>query len=166
MAQKNIFRRVSNRLLALAARILPGSTSLRPFLHKLRGVRINGNVFIGDDVYIENEYPERVELEDGCQICLRSVLIAHTRGVGGIRVGRNAFIGANCVVIASPECTLSIGEGAVVTASTTVFCDIQAGTLFGAEKAKPLAKATIPLKMDTDYREFVAGLRPLDRKAR
>ena len=46
------------------ARFLPGSTSLRPFLHKLRGVRIQGDVFIGDDVYIENEYPECIEIHN------------------------------------------------------------------------------------------------------
>ena len=166
MHKKGILRRVSNRLLSLAARTLPGSTTVRPYLHKLRGVRITGKVFIGDDVYIENEYPECVELHDGCQICLRSVLVAHTRGVGRICVNRDAFVGANCVIIASPNCTLTIGSGAVVTASTTVFTDVPDGTLFGLEKAKPLARATVPLKMDTDYGDFLAGLRPIKSERR
>jgi hypothetical protein len=34
-----LLRRVSNRVLHLMARFLPGSKSLRPFLHRLRGVR-------------------------------------------------------------------------------------------------------------------------------
>src|SRR5438034_1684610 len=166
MDKKSISRRVLNRLLSLAARALPGSTTVRPFLHKLRGVRITGKVFIGDDVYIENEYPECVELDAGCQICLRSVLVAHTRGVGKICVQRDAFIGANCVIIASPGCVLSIGKGAVVAASTTIFSDVPDGTLFGLEKAKPLARVTVPLKMDTEYGEFLAGLRPIKKDSR
>jgi acetyltransferase-like isoleucine patch superfamily enzyme len=159
--EKNILRRIMNRILAVMARFGPGATTIRPFLHRLRGVRITGRVFIGDDVYIENEYPECVELEDGAQICLRSLLIAHTRAVGRIVVKKNAFIGASCVIAAVPGRTLTIGEGSVVTAASVVSSDVPPRTLFGIEKAKPLAQVSVPLTMDTDYEKFVAGLRPL-----
>ncbi|MGD0207769.1 MAG: hypothetical protein ABSC89_09220 [Verrucomicrobiota bacterium] len=79
---------------------------------------------------------------------------------------RDAFIGANCVIIASPGCTLSIGKGAVVTASTTVSSDVPSGTLFGLERAKALARVTVPLKMDTEYGDFLAGLRPIKQDNR
>ena len=159
--EKSILRRIMNRILAVMARFGPGATTIRPFLHRLRGVRITGHVFIGDDVYIENEYPECVELEDGAQICLRSLLIAHTRAVGRIIVKKNAFIGACCVITAVPGRTLTIGEGSVVTAASVVSSDVPPRTLFGIEKAKPLAQANVPLTIDTDYEKFVAGLRPL-----
>ena len=96
--KKSVVRRVFNRILGVLARFAPGATSLRPFLHRLRGVRITGRVFIGDDVYVENEYPECIELHDGAQICLRSILIAHTRGSGRIVIGKDAFVGTNCVL--------------------------------------------------------------------
>ncbi len=159
--EKNIVRRIANRLLAAVARFGPGATSLRPYLHRLRGVRITGRVFVGDDVYIENEYPECVELEDGVQICLRSVLIAHTRAVGRIVIKKNVFVGVGCIIIAVPGRTLTIGEGAVITAASVVSTDVPPGTLFGMDKAKPLAHARVPLTMGTDYERFVAGLRPL-----
>ena len=162
--KKNIIRRIANRLFGFAARVLPGATTLRPFLHKLRGVRITGRVFIGDDVYIENEYPECIELEDGAQICLRSILIAHTRGVGRIAIQRDAFVGASCVIVANPGRTLTIGSGSVVTASSVVASDVPSGTLFGPEKAKPLARATVALKMDTAWEDFLAGLRPIKHR--
>ncbi len=38
---KTIFRRFSNRALHLLARTLPGSTTVRPMLHRLRGVKID-----------------------------------------------------------------------------------------------------------------------------
>ncbi len=159
--KKNPIRRVFNRVLAVAARFGPGATTLRPWLHRLRGVRISGRVFIGDDVYLENEYPECIEIQDGAQICLRTVLIAHTRGPGRIVVGKNVFLGANCVVTASPGTTLHIGEGAVVTTSSTVSSGVPPFTLFGNEKAKALGEISVAFTMDTSYPEFLAGLRPL-----
>jgi acetyltransferase-like isoleucine patch superfamily enzyme len=148
----------------MLARFAPGATSLRPFLHKLRGVQITGRVFIGDDVYVENEYPECIELHDGAQICLRSILIAHTRGSGRIVVGKDVFVGANCVLTASPGATLTVGEGSVIATSSVITSDVPAHTLFGNEKAKPLARATVAFTMETPYDRFLAGLRPLKRR--
>ena len=162
--KKSILRRLANRVLAIIARSAPGATTLRPFLHRLRGVQISGTVFIGDDVYLENEYPECIELRDGAQICLRSTLLAHTRGAGKIVLEKNTFIGANTVITAAPGRTLTIGEGAVVTALSVISSDVPAGTLFGMERARALARATVPLTMDTSYKQFLAGLRPLARK--
>lgn len=164
MKGKSLPRRIFNRVLAVIARSAPGATSLRPFLHRLRGVKITGKVFIGDDVYIENEYPECIEMEDGAQICLRSSLIAHMRGPGQIILKKNAFIGANTVITAAPGRTITVGEGAVVAASSVISSDVPAETLFGMERAKPLARASVPLTMQTSYDEFLAGLRPLPRR--
>lgn len=164
MTRKSLARRVANRLLATIARSAPGATTLRPLLHRMRGVRISGTVFIGDDVYLENEYPECIELQDGAQVCLRSTLIAHTRGAGKIVLERNTFVGANTVITAAPGKTVTVGEGAVVTALSVVSSDVPAGTLFGMERARPLASATVPLTMDTPYESFLAGLRPLPRR--
>ncbi len=162
--KKSIARRSLNRILGMAARFAPGATSLRPFLHKLRGVQITGRVFIGDDVYLENEYPECVELHDGAQINLRSVLIAHTRGSGRIVIGKDAFVGANCVLTASPGTTLTVGDGAVIATSSVIASDVPPHTLVGNEKAKPLASVRVALTMETPYDQFLAGLRPLSRK--
>jgi len=164
--KKSFIRRSTNRILALIARFAPGATSIRPLLHKLRGVHIAGRVFIGDDVYLENEYPECIEIHDGAQINLRSILIAHTRGSGRIVLGKDSFVGANCVLAASPGVTLTVGEGAVITTSSVITSDVPPRTLAGNEKAKPLARVTVPLTMHTEYDRFLAGLRPLrDRTA-
>jgi acetyltransferase-like isoleucine patch superfamily enzyme len=158
--KKNLFRRIANRVLGLLARLAPGATTLRPMLHRLRGVKIRGKVFIGDDVYIENEYPEAIEIEDGAQICLRSLLLAHTRGAGRIIIGRNAFIGANSVITAPSGKTLRIGEGAVIAASCVVSSDVPDHALVGQPKSSVMAKVTVPLTMETNYDDFLLGLRP------
>ena len=160
--KKSILKRIINRLLGLLARFLPGATTIRPALHRLRGVKIRGKVFIGDDVYLENEYPENLEIQEGAQISLRSVLIAHTRGPGKIVIGKDVFIGANCVITTSPGRTITIGEGAVITASTVVSSDVPSYTLFGFPKGQPLAKVTVPLTMQTSYEQFLGGLKPLN----
>jgi acetyltransferase-like isoleucine patch superfamily enzyme len=164
--EKSLLRRASNRFLHQLARVAPGATSLRPFLHRLRGVRIEGEVFIGDDVYLENEYPENVEIHDGVQIGLRTTLIAHTRGGGKIVLEKNVFIGASCVIAAPLGRTLTIGEGAVLGVGSCVTSDVPPKTFFGGERAKPIAKVTVPLTMNTSYPQFVAGLRPLPKPKR
>jgi len=158
---KPLARRMFNRILHLMARFLPGSTTLRPFLHRLRGVKISGNVFIGDDVYLENEYPECVEIHDGAVIGLRSTIVAHTRGPGKIVIEKQACITAGCLIVCAPEKTLTIGEGAVISAGATVQNDIPPYTLCGAPRIKTFGQITVPFTLDVSYREFMSGLKPM-----
>ena len=159
--RKSLPRRVANRILHITAQFAPGCTTLRPFLHKLRGVRIHGAVFIGDQVYLENEYPELVELHDGVQIVVRSILICHLRGTGRIVIERNVWIGPNCVIAAPAGRTLTIGEGSVVAASSVVTHDVPKSTFVGGSPAKPIARVTVPLTLHADYEDFKKGLLPL-----
>jgi hypothetical protein len=62
--KKSVVRWVLNRILGTLARFVPGATSFRPFLHKLRGGHIIGRVFIGYGVYIESGYPDCTDRQD------------------------------------------------------------------------------------------------------
>jgi acetyltransferase-like isoleucine patch superfamily enzyme/acyl carrier protein len=160
---KSLLRRASNRFIHVLCRLLPGATTVRPFLHRLRGIKIGKDVWIGDDVYLENEYPECVEIQDGAMIGLRSTIVAHTHGVGKIVIGRNAFIGAGSTIVTAGNRALVIGEGAVLMASSLVTSNIEPNTLYGHDSAKPLAKVTKPFTEGTSYEEFMTALRPLSR---
>ncbi|HEY6969695.1 MAG TPA: condensation domain-containing protein [Candidatus Angelobacter sp.] len=160
---KSFLRRATNRFLHLLCRFLPGATTLRPFLHRLRGMKIGKDVWIGDDVYLENEYPECVEIHDGAMIGLRSTIVAHTRGAGKIIIGRDAFIGAGSTLVTTGNRPLIIGEGAVLMASSLVTGNIAPHTLYGRDAAKPLARVTKPFTASTTYEEFMSTLRPLSR---
>lgn len=168
MRKKSLLRRTLNRMLHLLARILPGSTNVRPFLHRLRGVKIYGDVFIGDEVYIENEYPECIEIHDQAQIMVRTTILAHFRlGYGRVVIEKKARIGPKCVIAASSAETLTIGEGSVLAAGAVTTKSVQKYTLVGGVPAKTIAKVTVPLTSETSYKDFKRGLIPIhDRNSK
>lgn len=161
-SKKTILRGVVNRTLHLVARFSPGTVTLRPFLHRLRGVKISTGVFIGEEVYLENEYPECIELQEDVVIALRVTMVAHLRGPGRIIVQKKAWIGSGCIIAAAGGQTLTIGEGSALAAGSVVTRDVPSYTLVGGVPAKPIARITVPLTLNTSYSEFKKGLIPLD----
>lgn len=155
-----------NWLLHLMARVLPGGKNLRPFIHRLRGVKIAGRVFIGDDVYLDEDYPESVEIHEGTVIGPRCTIIAHTRGAGKIVIEKHVAIAAGCLIVCAPGQTLTIGEGAVISAGSTVSHNIPPYTLCGAPRIRAFGKVTVPFAMDTKYEEFRRGVQPMRAKKR
>src|SRR3972149_9320392 len=83
-------RDIFNRILQMIALYIPGATTIRPFLHRLRGVHIGNNCFIGTDVLIETEHPEKIYLDSNVAISVRAVFIAHFRGGLGIDELKNS----------------------------------------------------------------------------
>ena len=161
---ENIFRGSINRMLHLMARFSPGATTIRPFLHRLRGVKIYENVFIGDDVYLENAHPEYIEIHSGVQIALKSTLIAHLKGPPGkIIIEKNVWIGMCCQIAASPGQVLTIGEGSAVGMSSTVTRDVPPFTFVVGSPAIPKFKVTVPMTLNTgtSFEDWKNGLKPL-----
>jgi acetyltransferase-like isoleucine patch superfamily enzyme len=130
-------------------------------LHRLRGVRIGRNVFIGDDVYLDNEYPEAIEIGDDVQISIRAVIIAHTRGPGRVIVGKEAFIGPQVIVACSAGRVIRIGEGAVVSAGCVVTRTVPPHVVLTPARAEVAAHASVSLSVAETMEQFTSGLRPL-----
>lgn len=161
--KKNLYSGILNRLFHLMARILPGAKTIRPFLHRLRGVKIDKDVWIGDDVYIENEYPEAVEIQENAGIQLRCTIIAHTRGPGKVVIEKNVLVGCGCVISCPPNYTLTIGEGSVISANSVILKSIPPFSFVAAPEARIIAKVTVPFFADVSYEKFIAGLVPIKR---
>lgn len=149
----------------MLARFSPGCTTIRPFLHRLRGVSIGKNVFIGDEVYLENEHPSAVEIQDGVHISLRAVILAHTRGAGRVVIEKDAFIGPNVVIATWGGRTLYIGAGAVIGAGVVIGKDVPAKAFVPSTTVNPVATAMVPLTTAETMEAFLLGLVPVERPA-
>jgi serine acetyltransferase len=153
-----------NSLLHFMARVLPGGFSLRPVLHRWRGVKVGDCVWIGEDVYIDEDFPETIEIQEGAWIATRCTLMGHTKGPGKIIVGKNAAIGTGCVIVCGADQTLTIGEGAVVSAGSTILNDVPPFTLCGPPRVKIYGKVTIPYREAKTLQEFRCAVRPIKAK--
>lgn len=159
--QKSLLRRAFNRVLHTLARNLPGAMTVRPFLHRLRGVKIGKGVWIGDDVYLENEHPELVEIQEDAVLSIRAMVIAHTRGQGNVIIERRVCVGPGAVVICASGRTLRIGEGAVISTGSIVTSNVLPRMVIAPPRSVPVARASIPFGLATSMEEFIGGLEPL-----
>jgi len=107
-----------------------------------------------------------VEIQDGASIGLRSMIIAHTFGPGKIVIEKQAAITAGCLIVCGAGQTLTIGEGAVISAGTPVTLDIPPYTLCGAPRIKAFSRITVPFTLATTYEEFRRGVEPIRPKKR
>lgn len=146
------------------AYILPLGDSVRPFLHRLRGVKIGKNVWISKFVYIDDNHPECVEIGDNSTIGLRTTIFTHTyfgkrqkNNPSKVIIGKNVYIGPHCLILPN----VRIGDGAVIKGGTVVTRNVPPNTLYGIPNAEPLAIVTVPLTSEFGYEQFVKGLRPI-----
>lgn len=151
-----------SRLVGKIAFIAPGGFKVRPWLQRLRGVTIGKNVWISQLVYIDEIHPADVSIGDNCIIGLRTSIISHFYsgprrpvGNGKVVIEKDVFIGPHCVVLPN----VTIGEGAVIRAGTVVSRNVPAHTFWGPPPAESLGVANVPLTPDTDYEDFMGGLK-------
>jgi acyl carrier protein len=156
---------LKNRFLQVIALYGPGGWSTRVWLHRMRGIRIGDDVFIGLGVIIEGAYPGLVWIGDRVFIGVRSVVIGHFGGAGprtrfsseySVRIEDDVYIGPGVVILPS----VTIGHGAVVTAGSIVNRSIPPRTMVQGNPAEPVAQCGIPL-VGNSYDKFIHSVRPI-----
>lgn len=152
-----------SRILDKLAFIAPGGGSLRPWLHKLRGVKIGEGVWIAQMVYIDELHPGDVEIGDHCTIGYRTSIFTHfywgrrrASSSGKVIIEKDVFVGPHCVILPN----VRIGEGAVIRAGTVVSRNVPPHGIWGLPPAELVGIATVPLTPEHTYEEFTQGMRP------
>ncbi len=164
---RRYLRGFKTRTLQHFARFMPGATTFRIWCHRARGIRMGKNVWLGYDLILETEYPERISMGDNVEINMRTTMIAHFHGIPiqskgpgeehiSIKLEDDVFIGPGVIILPN----VVIGRGAAVAAGSVVTKNIPPMTLVQGNPAVPVAKCGIPLAGPGDYKEFLKKLKP------
>lgn len=119
----------------------PFSLKIRPWLWKLSGVYIKGNVKIGYDVYYDVGYAHLIKIEEGVWIASQCLLLCHKRIIndycigddynklpymtGEIHLKKGCCIGMGSMIMPG----VTIGEGSIIGVGSVVTKDIPAWTI-------------------------------------
>lgn len=165
--KENLFIGLKNRILQVIAQFIPGARTIRPFLHKLRGVKFGGNAWISYNVILETSRPYLISIGNDAAIGIGCTLIAHFREATtniqegsrkySIIIEDRVFIGPCCVILPN----VTIGYGSVISAGSVVTKSIPPNTMVSGNPAKPIARCNIPLTKMTSLKEFYKNLKPL-----
>ena len=159
-------RGLINRMLNVLARHIMGAYTMRPAIHKKRGVKFRGSAWIGDEVYIDDEHPEWIEIGNNVMLGNGCMLFAHFRPPKGKKQGiiieDDAFIGPGAIITQN----VRIGRGAVVGAGSVVNKDVPPYTFVGGVPARPIGKVKHPLGITGDPEKFSATLVKFNKKHR
>ncbi|MBN1696521.1 MAG: acyltransferase [Spirochaetales bacterium] len=169
LTQESLLKAIKNRFLQSIARNFPGSTTIRIWLHKLRGVKIGKDVFIGTDVLLDTAHPEKIVIGDRVIIGIRSTLIAHFDNLGekhlasrkpSLVIGDEVFIGPGVIIMPN----IKIGKGAVVAAGSVVTKSVPPHTMVQGNPAAAVATCGKSLTRDTNMWDFYRQLKTVKRK--
>jgi acetyltransferase-like isoleucine patch superfamily enzyme len=156
-------RGLRNRLLQRIARNAPGGRSLRVWLHRLRGVRLGRDAFIGLDVVIETSFPELVSTGDRVILGMRTLIVAHFDGDVAahgvperptVRLEDEVFIGPGVIIMPN----VTIGSGSVIAAGTVVTRSVPPRRFVQGNPAEVVGVCNRPLNPSTSTWEFLGGL--------
>ena len=157
-----IVRSICRRFLHCIARYVPMFPAMRCGLHRLRGVHVGRNVFIGTEVFLDDVHPEDFHIGDDVTLIARSALLAHSwyprhlsavMHEAGLRTGatvrRGAYVGYQALILSG----VTVGECAVVAAGAVVTRDVPPFTVV----------AGVPARMIRTFSSDECALEPRDR---
>lgn len=154
--------RILSTFLNRLAFVSPGGLTVRPRLHRWRGVSIGTNVWFGLYVYIDDVHPSALSIGDNCTIGIRTTILTHfywgprrPASNGRVVIEKDVFVGPHCVILPN----VTIGQGAVIKAGTVVSRNVPAKAVWGSPPAEALATANVPLTSQQGYASFLSGIK-------
>lgn len=119
------------------------SWRFRTRLWRICGANLHPSVWIAANAMLDEETPELITIDEGVRISYGTMLITHSgldKKIGRIHVGRQAWIGAGCIIL--PDVT--IGAYAVVGAGSLVHHDVKEDTTVFGVPAKVIKRSGVP----------------------
>lgn len=124
--------------------------SWRVNLHRMRGVNIGKNVYVGYDVIFDRIHPELITIDDYAEIGDRCIISAHSRGTlplrnkfprteAPVKIGKGVWMAPGCIVIQGVD----IGENSVIGTGAVVNKSIPANSLAVGVPAKVIKKLDV-----------------------
>jgi acetyltransferase-like isoleucine patch superfamily enzyme len=150
---------IKNRILQKLAMSLPGGGAFRVALHRLRGVKIGDDVWIGSEARIETACPECVKIGSRVVIGIRATILAHFQELMGVEIKDDVYIGACAIILPG----VTVGEGSVVSAGSVVTTSVPPMTVVQGNPAVRVAKCGIPLGLHTSRLEFMRKLKKFNQ---
>ena len=149
------------RFLQIIAYYIVGATTIRVFIHKLRGVNIKENVFIGLNVHIDNTNPSKVYIGKNTQLSMNVVILSHFREIAknekySVYIDDDVFIGIGVIILPG----VKIGKGSVIASGSVVSSSIPEQSFAIGNPAVRKAKVKNPLLPTTSWFDFIRGLKP------
>jgi acetyltransferase-like isoleucine patch superfamily enzyme len=138
IAPRGLLRILMQKLLHQWARVcIPASPRL--WLYRTMGVAIGRHVFVGLDTWLDDQFPELIEIEDDVTISFRVTVVVHDDArrmnavipgaldgtVAPVRLKRGCYLGAGCLILPG----VTVGERAVVGAGAVVTRDVPPGKI-------------------------------------
>lgn len=162
MRNESTLRGARNRVLQLLALYGPGAETVRVRLHRMRGMEVGENVFIGTDVLLETAHPDMISIGNGVDIGARTMIIAHQQGEAkrsgvSVKIQDDVFIGPGAIILPN----VTIGRGAVVQAGSVVTKSVPPLTMVRGNPAEVVARCGVALGRSTPLREFYKQLQPV-----
>ncbi|MEA2070413.1 MAG: acyltransferase [Asgard group archaeon] len=122
------------------------------------GVKVGKNVYIGNMVYFDGEYPHLITLEDHVSIAPGVQILAHSGGSPfhqktkifkqppkPIIIKQGAWIGSGAIILPG----VTIGVGSIVAAGAVVSKDIPDFSVAAGNPARVVSKLEKPSKKET-----------------
>jgi acetyltransferase-like isoleucine patch superfamily enzyme len=124
--------------------------SWRTKLHRMRGINIGKNVYIGYDVIFDRIHPELITIEDYAEIGDRCIISAHSRGTlplrdkyprseAPVKIGKGVWMAPGCIVIQGVE----IGDNSVIGTGAVVNKDVPKNSVAVGVPAKVVKELDI-----------------------
>lgn len=155
--QEPLISAIKNRVLQRLAMSLPGGGRFRVFLHRLRGVKLGEDVWVGTEALIETACPGCVKIGNRVIIGIRATILAHFQELTGVEIEDDVYIGACAVILPG----VTVGRGSVVSAGSVVTTSVPPMTVVQGNPAVRVARCEIPLGLHTSRLEFMRKLKRL-----